>query len=175
MNLKEQLVADLQDAMRSGDELRKSTIRMARAAIKNAEMAKIAELYEANLEAGVQEGSGSDIKSLELDDAGVADVLRKEIKQRRESAEMYDGGKRPELAQKERAEAAILEAYLPKQMSYDEIEVEVRALVDELGLSGAGRQAMSKVMPAAMSRLKGRAEVRLVSSAVSDVLTEGAD
>src|SRR5258708_6186044 len=103
MTLKDQLMEDLKDAMRSGDELRKQTIRMARAAIKNTEIDKMAE----------------------LDDAGVQDVLRKEIKQRRESADEYEKGKRMDLADKERAEAAMLEAYLPAQMSSEEIEAEV--------------------------------------------------
>src|SRR6476646_5580429 len=102
MTLKETLMKDMQDSMRSGDELRKETLRMARAAIKNAEIQKLAE----------------------LDDAGVQDVLRKEIKQRKESAEEYSKGKRQDLADKELAEAAILEAYLPQQMSPEEIEVE---------------------------------------------------
>ncbi len=100
MTLKDQLMEDLKDAMRSGDELRKLTIRMARAAIKNAEINRMGE----------------------LDDAGVQDVLRKEIKQRRESAEEYEKGKRTDLSDKERAEAALLEAYLPKQMSVEEVE-----------------------------------------------------
>src|SRR6266550_2777457 len=109
MSLKDTLMKDLQDAMRSGDELRKETLRMARAAIKNTEIDRMGE----------------------LDDAGVQDVLRKEIKQRRESAEEYERGKRMDLADKERAEAAFLEAYLPQQMSEEEIEVEVRAIIAE--------------------------------------------
>src|SRR5437899_12694038 len=114
MSLKDTLMKDLQDALRGGDELRKSTIRMARAAIKNTEIARIAE----------------------LDDAGVQDVLRKEIKQRRESADEYSRGRRTDLADKELAEAAILEGYLPRQMSEQEIEAEVRSVIAELGASG---------------------------------------
>src|SRR5438874_7387318 len=98
MSLKEKLIQDMQDSMRGGDELRKSTIRMARSAIKNAEISRMAE----------------------LDDAGVQDVLRKEIKQRRESAEEYGRGGRADLADKETAEAKVLEAYLPQQMSEEE-------------------------------------------------------
>ena len=85
MTLKEQLMEDLKDAMRSGDELRRDTIRMARTAIKNSEINRMAE----------------------LDDAGVQDVLRKEIKQRRKSADEYEKGKRMDLADKERAEATF--------------------------------------------------------------------
>jgi uncharacterized protein len=148
MSLKDRLMSDLQDAMRSGDELRKETIRMARSAIKNAEIESMAE----------------------LDDAGVQNVLRKEIKQRREAAEEFEKGKRPELAEKERAEAAVLEVYLPQQMSESEIEAEVRALVAELGVSEP--KDMNKLMPAAMSRLKGRADGRLVNQVATRVLSE---
>jgi uncharacterized protein YqeY len=149
MSLKDRLASDLQEAMRSGDELRKSTIRMARAAIKNAEIAAMAE----------------------LDDAGVQDVLRKEIKQRRESAEEYRRGNRPDLAEKELAEAAILEAYLPRQMSEQEIEAQVRDIIREVGASGP--RDMGKVMPVAMARLKGRADGRTVNQVVSRLLSQG--
>jgi len=146
MTLKEQLMEDLKDAMRSGDELRRETIRMARGAIKNAEINKMAE----------------------LDDAGVQDVLRKEIKQRRESADEYEKGKRMDLADKERAEAAILEAYLPKQLSPEEVETEVRGIIAE-----TGSREVSKVMPVAIQRLKGRADGRTVNQVVTRVLAEG--
>lgn len=147
MSLKDQLMQDMQDAMRSGDELRKSTIRMARSAIKNAEISRMAE----------------------LDDAGVQDVLRKEIKQRRESAEEYGRGGRVDLADKETAEASVLEAYLPQQMSEEEITTEVRAIIAELGATGP--KDMNKVMPAAMSRLKGKADGRAVNQVVSRLLS----
>jgi uncharacterized protein YqeY len=145
MTLKEQLMEDMKDAMRSGDELRRDTIRMARTAIKNTEINKMSE----------------------LDDAGVQDVLRKEIKQRRESADEYEKGNRMDLADKERAEATLLEAYLPKQMSEEEIETEVRAVIAEVG-----SKEMSKVMPAAMQRMRGRAEGRMVNQVVTRVLAE---
>lgn len=149
MSLKDQLMTDMQAAMRSGDELKKTTIRMLRAAIKNAEIARIGE----------------------LDDAGVQDVLRKEIKQRRESAEEYERAKRMDLADKEKAELALIEAYLPAQMSEQAVETEVRAIIAELG--ALGPKEMNKVMPVAISRLKGRADGRLVNKAVTKVLSEG--
>lgn len=149
MSLKDTLMSDLQDAMRSGDELKKSTIRMARAAVKNAEIQ--------------QRG--------ELDDTGVQEVLRKEIKQRRESAEEYARAHRQDLADKELAEVSLLEVYLPKQMSEQEIEAEVRAVISEVGASGP--KEMSKVMPVAMSRLRGRADGRLVNQVVTRLLSEG--
>jgi uncharacterized protein len=149
MSIKDKLMQDLQDAMRSGDELRKSTIRMARAAIKNAEISRMAE----------------------LDDPSVQDVLRKEIKQRRESAEEYARAGRTDLADKETAEAVLLEGYVPQAMSEEEIAAEVRDLIAQLGASGP--KDMSKVMPAAMSRLKGRADGRTVNQVVTRLLSGG--
>ncbi len=149
MNLKDQLMSDLKDAMRSGDELKKSTIRMVRSSIKNAEIARMSE----------------------LDEAGVQDVLRKEIKQRHESADEYERANRTDLADRERAEAAFIESYVPPQMSEDAIEAEVRRIVGEAGATGP--KDMAKVMPAAMSRMKGQADGRLVNKVVNRVLSEG--
>ena len=178
MSLKDRLMQDLQDAMRSGDELRKSTIRMARAAIQNAETARRGELLNVLLrEAGVEDASqlgegaieGADIeRRSKLTDAEIEAVLATAIKQRRESAEAYTRHNRPELAEKERAEAAILESYLPQQMTEAEIEAEVRALIADLGAQGPSD--MKRVMPAAMQRLKGRAEGRLVNVVVTRLL-----
>jgi uncharacterized protein len=148
MALKDTLMKDMQDAMRSGDELRKATLRMARAAVKNAEISRMGE----------------------LDDPGVQDVLRKEIKQRRESAEEYSKAGRTDLSDRELAEAAVLEGYLPQQMSEAEIEAQVRSIIAEVG--AAGPKDMSKVMPAAMSRLRGRADGRAVNQVVSRLLAE---
>ncbi|MFL5732138.1 MAG: GatB/YqeY domain-containing protein [Chloroflexia bacterium] len=137
---------DLQDAMRSGDELRKSTIRMARSAIKYAEIDRMGE----------------------LDDEGVQEVLLKEIKQRRESADIYARAGRTELAEKETAEVAVLEAYMPRQMSEEEIAAEVREVMAEVGASGP--RDMGKVMPAVLRRLGDRADGRLVNKVVTRLL-----
>ena len=149
MSIKDKLMQDLQDAMRSGDELRKSTIRMARSAIKNAEISRMGE----------------------LDDAGVQEVLRKEIKQRRESADEYARGGRADLAEKESAEAALLEGYVPGEMSEEEIAGEVRAIIAEVGATGP--KDMGKVMPAAMARLRGRADGRAINQVVTRLLSGG--
>jgi uncharacterized protein YqeY len=149
VSIKDKLMQDLQDAMRSGDELRKSTIRMARSAIKNAEISRMGE----------------------LDDAGVQEVLRKEIKQRRESADEYARGGRADLAEKESAEAALLEGYVPGEMSEEEIAGEVRAIIAEVGATGP--KDMGKVMPAAMARLRGRADGRAINQVVARLLAGG--
>lgn len=181
MSLNERLMNDLRDAMRSGDELRKSTIRMARAAIQSAEQARRSEILAALLqEAGVEDAAhlpegaieSADIETRsKLDDAAIESVIATAIKQRREAADAYDKHNRRELAEKERAEATILEEYLPKQMSEEEIEGEVRAIIAELG--AAGPSDMKRVMPAAMSRLKGKAEGRTINKVVTRLLTGG--
>ncbi len=136
---------------------------------------KLAEAYEEAEKLDLAKKERDEIaasvaRSTELDDAGVQNVLRIEIKQRRDSAEAYIRANRTDLVDKELAEAAILEAYLPKQMSQEEIEVEVRTLIQELGASGP--QDMNKVMPAAMSRLKGRADGRTVNQVVTRLLSQ---
>lgn len=200
MSIKDRIVKDLQDAMRGGDDLRKQTLRMARASIKNAEMARGAEILDMialndpkakgepfdeirrrRKTAEASEASGDDAaasaernaiadlltRNAELDDAGVQDVLRKEIKQRHDSVDTYRKAGRTELADKEMAEIALLEVYLPTQLTEEEIEVEVRQVVAEVGA-----REMGKVMPAAMARLKGRAEGRAVNRVVTRVLAE---
>jgi uncharacterized protein YqeY len=165
MTLKDQLMNDLRDAMRSGDALRRETIRMARAAIQSAEIEERTRLFE----------QGVSVEEIDarvgLDDTAVQAVLMKAIKQRRESAEEYRRAKRDELADKELAEVAVLEAYLPRQMSDEEIEAEIAPLVAEIGVSGP--KDMAKVMPAAMARLKGRADGRAVNRVVARLLSGG--
>src|SRR3712207_4620967 len=99
MTLKERLSADLSHAMRRGDERRKIAIRMVTAAVRNAETA-----------------SGK-----ELDDPGVLQVLQREVKQRRDSIEEFRKGNRQDLIDKEEAELAVLQAYLPQQLSRDAV------------------------------------------------------
>jgi uncharacterized protein YqeY len=165
MTLKDQLMSDLREAMRSGDTLRRDTLRMARAAVQSAETEERTRLFEEGVPAEEIEGRAG------LDDTGVQAVLMKAIKQRRESAEEYRRAKRDELADKELAEAAVLEAYLPKQMTDEEIEAEIAPLIAELGASGPKDMAM--VMPAAMSSLKGRADGRAVNRVVARLLSGG--
>ena len=174
-------MSDLRDAMRSGDELRKSTIRMARAAIESAEGIRRGELLAALLqEAGVDDATQLAEGSIEaanikersaLTDAEIEAVIATAIKQRREAADAYDKHNRPEVAARERAEATILESYLPTQMTEEEIESEVRILMAELGATGTGD--MKRVMPAAMTRLKGKAEGRAINKVVTKLLSAG--
>ncbi len=148
MTLKEQLSNDLKEAMRAGETLRRETIRMAIAAVHNAE---------------IQAGH-------ELDDPGVQDVLAKQVKQRHESAEAFRAGKRQDLVDKEEAEAVILQAYLPQQLSRDEIAAEARKVIDETGAKGPADKG--KVMPVIIGRLKGKAEGRTINEVVSELLAQ---
>lgn len=147
MSLKEKLAEDLKEAMRARDETRKSAIRMALAAIKNAEVAAIKQ----------------------FGDPEVLGIIAKQVKQRRESIEEFRKAGRQDLVDKETAEMRVLESYLPAQMSREEIVAEARKVVDEVGARGP--QDKGKVMAAIMPRLAGRAEGRTVNEVVTEILS----
>ena len=155
MALKDQLANDLKDAMRGGHSVRRDTLRSVITAVRNAEIAGV------DVE---REGAGR----TDLTDAQVLDVLQKQAKQRRESIDEFSKAGRTDLADKESAELAILETYLPAQLSRDEIAVEVRAVIAETGASGPADK--NKVMPAAIARMKGRADGRAINEVVSEQL-----
>ncbi|HKE69046.1 MAG TPA: GatB/YqeY domain-containing protein [Nocardioidaceae bacterium] len=144
--LKARVRRDLTDAMKSRDELRASTLRLALTAIRNAEVA------------------GKEQR--ELSDGEVTDVLGSEAKKRREAAQAFADAGRPELATKETAEAAILMDYLPEQLDADAIQVLVTETVEELGVAGEGMKAMGRVMGALQPKVKGRAEGGVVAAEV---------
>ena len=146
MSLKEQLAEDLKDAIRQGDEARKTAIRMLTWAVKNAEVA-----------AGKP-----------LSDADVLALIAKQAKQRRESIEEFQKGGRQDLVDKEAAEMRVLEAYLPPAMGRDEVTEEARKVIAEVGARGPADKG--KVMPVLISRLAGRAEGRLINEVVSELL-----
>ncbi|MEX1254205.1 MAG: GatB/YqeY domain-containing protein [Dehalococcoidia bacterium] len=147
MSLKERLAADLYHAMRQREELRRDTLRMTLAAVHNAE-----------IEARAQ-----------LDDEAILNVLSKEAKMRRESIEEFKKGGRQDLVDKETAELEIISAYLPQQLSRDEIVEVARQVVQETGASG--QKDIGKVMPALMQRLQGRADGRIASEVVRELLS----
>ncbi len=160
MSLKDQLNADLRDAMRAGDDTRKSTLRMLITAVRNAEIPP--ERDDASASEGPQR--------LDLDDEAVLDVVRKEVKQRRDSIDLYQKANRNDLAAKEEAEVAVLAGYLPQQMSRAEIETVARAVIQRVGASGPADKG--KVMPAVMAELRGRAEGREINAVVSELLAQ---
>ncbi|MBS1796927.1 MAG: GatB/YqeY domain-containing protein [Acidobacteria bacterium] len=134
MSLKDKLVADLTQAMKNKDANRLSTLRMAKAAIMNEENKR---------------GAGA-----VLADDDVLKILNSLVKQRRDSIEQFVANGRPELAEKESAEAAVLEEYLPKSASDDEIAAAVEAAIGETGASSM--KEMGLVMKAALARLQGQ-------------------
>jgi uncharacterized protein YqeY len=157
MTLKDQLNADLRDAMRSGDETRKSTLRMLITAVRNAEIPP--ERSE------VDDAAPSRV---ELDDESVLDVVRKEVKQRRDSIDLYSKASRPDLVAKEEAEVAVLNTYLPQQMSRDEIEAVARQIIERVGATGPADKG--RVMGPIMAELRGKAEGRYINAVVTELL-----
>ena len=149
MTLRERIQSEITAAMRSGDALRRDTLRMAESAIYNAEKR--------------ERRTYSDDK--------VAAVLAREVKTRRESVEAFRKGGREDLASKEAAEIAILAGFLPEQLS----EAQISALVAEAvaATGAAGPRDMGKVMGWLSPKTKGRADGRLVSQAASRALAEG--
>lgn len=170
MGTQEQLQQDLKTALRAGDRQRVGVIRMVLAAIKTAQMAEVKAAYDAAAATGDEEAAAGTIDhDRPLDEAAVLDTLAKEIKRRREAAEMFRAGKRPELAENEEAEAAIIEAYLPPQLTVDELRPEVAATIERLGASGPSD--MGKVMAALMQQYKGRADGKLISQLARELLS----
>jgi uncharacterized protein YqeY len=147
VSLKDQIKADMKSAMKAGDKDRLKVVRLIMAAIKQVEV---------------------DTRE-ELDDAGVLGVLNKMVKQRRDSVEAFEKGGREDLAAIERDEIAVLEAYLPEQLSADELA----SLVDE-AIAATGAESirdMGKVMGQIKTKAAGRADMGAVSAVVKERLS----
>lgn len=166
MNIQEQLQIDLKAAMRAGERLRVDVIRMTLAALKNAQMQLVKEAYDA---APSEDSAGAQIE-VALSDTAMLDTVTKEVKRRRDAADLYRKGQREDLAAQEEAEAAILEGYLPRQLSADELRPELAAAIAATGAKGIGD--MGKVMPVMMQQFKGRAEGRLISQLTREILSQ---
>jgi uncharacterized protein YqeY len=145
--LKQKLTDDLKQAMRDGDTVKRSVIRLTMAAIKNAEIAR----------------------QTTLEDADILGVIAKEVRQRKESIDAFKQGNRQDLVAKEEAEMAVLEQYLPQQMTREEIVAEVRKVIDEVGAQGLSDKG--KVMPQLIAKLKGRADGREINEVVTELLS----
>ena len=146
MSLKDQINEDMKSAMRAKEAERLGTIRLLLSAMKQKEVDE----------------------RITLDDAAVIAIVDKLIKQRKDSVAAYAQAQREDLADIERKEIVVLEAYLPQRMSAEEITAAIQALVAELGASGPGD--MGKVMGAVKARLAGKADMGLVSAAVKAAL-----
>ena len=144
--LKDRLRADLTTAIKARDEVRSSTLRMVLTAITNAEVA------------------GKEARELSDDD--IVGVLSSEAKKRREAATAFDDGGRAEMADRERAEAAVIADYLPEQLSEGEIRDLVTAVIAQLGVADDGMKAMGRVMGTLQPQVKGRADGGAVAAEV---------
>ncbi|MFY0565520.1 GatB/YqeY domain-containing protein [Archangium lansingense] len=148
--VRERIDADLKDAMRSKNELNTSVLRMLKSAIKYKE---------------VEPGATGP-----LDEASILQVIGTLIKQRRDSIEQFKSGGRPDLAEKEEQEISVLQNYLPKQLTPDELRAEVQAAITQAGAKSA--KDMGAVMKVVTPKLQGRAEGRAISEEVKNQLSK---
>ncbi len=149
MTLKSDIDRDLKTALLGGDRERADVLRGLKAAILNEEVAK-------------------GIRDTGLDDAAAEQLIAREVKKRLDSVTQYTDAGRPELAAAEKAEAAILEAYLPEQLSEEEVRAVVTATVAELGVSGP--QAMGQVIGAVKAKLGNTADGATIARLVKESL-----
>jgi len=145
--LKQKLADDLKQALRGGDKVRCSVIRLVVAAIQNAEIAR----------------------QTALSDADILGIIAKEVRQHQESIEAFKQGSRQDLVDQEEVELAILKGYLPQQMTREEIIEAARRIIEEVGAQGPGDKG--KVMPKLIAQLKGKADGREINAVVTELLT----
>lgn len=146
--LRQKLTDDMKTALKAGDKDRLGTIRLVISEIKKADVATAA--------------------SKELDDAGIAAIMGRMLKQRRDSVEQFEKGGRADLAAKEQAEIAVIEGYLPKQMDEAAARDAIAALIKDLG--AAGPKDMGKVMGALKTRFAGQMDMSKANGIVKDLL-----
>ena len=147
MGLCERLESDVKSSLKAGDSLKVSVLRMVLSGVRMVQIEK-------------------NIKV--LDDDGVTQILQRHVKQHRESIEQFTKGARPDLAEKESLELKILETYLPKQLSPEELAGIVKAAIAETG--AAVKADTGKVMKAVMEKAKGRADGKTISALVGQIL-----
>lgn len=148
MSVEKQLLEDMKLAMKSGNKVELDTIRMLRAQIKSASIDK----------------------KDDLDQAELAQVLRKEAKKRREAIEMFKQGNREDLVKKEESELQIISKYLPEQLSENKLEEIINSAIDSLQVTS--EKDMGRVMGAIMPKVKGKADGKLVQQKVKHYLAK---
>jgi uncharacterized protein YqeY len=158
----QKLNTDLKQSMRDKTELRTSTIRLLISAIRYAEMKK--------QDAEFNKHPDADLKLITMTDPDILGVIAKEIKQREDSVAAYTAGKRQDLADKEAAEMAILKTYMPAQMSQEEVLVEAKAIIAEVGAKGPSDKG--KVMGKLVAKLKGKADGQMINGVVTELLSK---
>ena len=147
MSLKDRLTNDFKEAMKAKDEVRKNTVTLARAAIKQ---------YEVD-------------NRTELDEQGIIDILTKQVKMRKDALSDFEKAGRTDLIETTTQEIAVLMEYLPKQLSAEEVLEIVKATAAELGIEG-GKNNMGRLMGAVMPKVKGIADGNAVKDAVMSIL-----
>ena len=146
--LQKRMTEELKQAMKSGDTVKRDTLRMLISSVKNAEIAKLAALT----------------------DTDVLGVISKDVKRHQESIDAFKKGNRADLVAKEAAEMAILQSYLPKQLSRDEVMAAVREVIAAVGAKGPGDKG--KVMQQLMPKLKGKADGKEINDVVTQLLSQ---
>jgi len=146
VDLNQKLTGDLRQALRAKDKIRCLVIRLVMTAIKNAEIAR----------------------RTTLNDADILGIIAKEARQRHESIEAFKLGNRQDLVAQEEAELAIINEYLPRQMTREEIVAEARRVIEEVGAQGISDKG--KVMPKLIAELKGKADGREINAVVTELL-----
>ena len=149
MTLREKILADLKDAMKSGDSVRRDTLRLIDSGIKNMEIEK------QKRETG-------------LTDEEVLSVISRAVKQRQDSIRQFEDGGRPDLAEKEKIELDIIMPYLPAQLSKESVTAIVQEVITQTGAAGAGD--IGKVMGQAMAKMKGEADGNVVREIAKELL-----
>ena len=146
--LKQKLTDDIKQAMKGGDTVKRSVLRMMMASISNAEIAKQAALEESD----------------------ILGIIAKEVKQHNESIEAFKQGNRQDLVDKEEAEMAILQEYLPQQMTHEEIIKAAQEVIAAVGAQGPADKG--KVMKELMPKMKGRADGKEINEVVTELLSK---
>ena len=144
--LKEKLNSDLKQAMRGGDKVRRSVIRLVLAAVQNAAIARKAA----------------------LEDSDILGIIAKDARQHQESIEAFRQGNRQDLVTQEEAELVVLQGYLPQPVTRDELIAEARRVIEEVGAQGPGDKG--KVMPRLIAEFKGKADGREINAVVTELL-----
>ncbi len=152
MSLREQITADMKDAMKAGDKRRTGTLRLMNAAIKDKDINSRTDGHDSTL----------------TSDAGIMDLLIKMVKQRQDSITAFDAGGRAELAQAERDEMAVIQSYMPKQMSDDEAKAAVSGVIAAVGASSV--KDMGKVMAELKVKYSGQMDMAKVGAIVKALL-----
>jgi uncharacterized protein len=145
--------------MRAQDETRKTALRLVLAAIQNA-----------SIPPEPAEGDTTERQRVELDDDAVLEILKREVKMRRDSIDAYTKANRPDLVAKEEEQLAVITPYLPQQMSRDEIAVVAKGVIERVGAKGPAEKG--KVMGPLMAELRDKADGRDINAVVTELLAQ---